>query len=235
MEETKSTSFNDRSDEGEVSGLRAILKIRGRLQAPERVAGKSFAGDEGKAEKGKAVKDQLKFKLTEAEILEMVPGQDEPELKDDTFTIWLGFALPGHNDASPQSAYKRAWCKSAEELNKKMGRIDEVTKKPFGWKKFVDEIVTLEYKDIKWKIDNETKVTKTWYFVEDDATPIDLDAHVAKLIDGCDPATALRNVVGDAKAKRDPKYKEAIKLEQPVAGCEVVDGCYKATAPQTAS
>jgi len=33
----------------------------------------------------------------------------------------------------------------------------------------------------------------------------------------------------DSKAKRDPKYKEAIKLGQEVAGLTLVDGAYAKT------
>ncbi len=224
--------FNDKSTEGEVSGLRAIVEIEGLLQMPVRQAGKLFEGDPP----DKVVKDQLKVQLTEAAIREMLPGVEEPELKDDTFTFWLSYALPGHQDASPQSAYKRGFCKSAEAINQKRGNMDAATGKPMGWKSLVGQRVVMRQTPISWKISDpdtgekkETK-SKTWTFVDDSSTPADLDAIVAGLIAGKDKSEAMRIVVMDSKVKRDPKYKEAIKAGQSVAGMELVDGVYKKVA-----
>ena len=111
---------------------------------------------------------------------------------------------------------------------KKLGNIDPVTEKPYGWKKLVDEVVTLESRPIKWKIDGETRETKTWYFVEDEeTTPEDLDVRVAGLIEGLDKGSAVRAVMMDKKASKDLKYKEALTLGQPTAGLELIDGKYQ--------
>jgi len=205
-----------RSEQAVSSGLSAILEIEGNLEPLKRVPGKKFDTDP----EDKVVKDQVEVKLTDAIIREMEGSQPEPELKDDEWRTWYPYALPGHNEPSKQSKFTRVFAKSAEKLWADRKETDK------GWRDLVGTRVVLRKQPLKYKIEGETIETFAYGFIEGDEQPQDIDAHVAGLIEGKDKATALRAVMMDSKAKRDPKYKEAIKLGQDIAGLTLVDGAY---------
>jgi hypothetical protein len=151
----------------------------------------------------------------------MEGNQPEPELKDDEWRTWYTYAPPGQVEPSKQSKFVRAFQKSAEKLWAARGEPEK------GWRDLVGTRVVMRKIPLKYKIEGETIETYAYGFVEGDENPVDLDAHVAALIKGKDRGTALRDVMMDSKAKREPKYKEAIKLGQTVAGMELKDGVYQ--------
>jgi len=205
-----------RSEQAVSSGLSAILEIEGDLQPLKRTPGRRFDTDS----EDKVVKDQIELKLTDAIIREMEGSQPEPELKDDEWRTWYTYAPPGHNEPSKQSKFTRVFTKSAEKLWADRKEPDK------GWRDLVGTRVVLRKQELKYKIEGETIVAFAYGFIEGDSEPQNLDDHVASLIEGKDKATALRAVMMDSKAKRDPKYKEAIKLGLMVAGLALVDGIY---------
>uniref|UniRef100_A0A6M3L8H6 Uncharacterized protein n=1 Tax=viral metagenome TaxID=1070528 RepID=A0A6M3L8H6_9ZZZZ len=206
-----------RSEQAVSSGLTAILEIEGNLEPLKRVPGKRFDTDA----EDKVVKDQIELKLTDAIIREMEGSQPEPELKDDEWRTWYTYAPPGHNEPSKQSKFTRVFTKSAEKLWADRKEPDK------GWRDLVGTRVVLRKTPLKYKIEGETIETFAYGFIEGDDQPQDLDSHVAGLIEGKDKATALRAIMMDSKAKRDPAYKEAVKLGRDVAGCSLVEGVYK--------
>jgi hypothetical protein len=199
------------------SGLNAILEVEGMLQPLKRVPGKKFEG----AAEDKVVQDQVEVSLTEAVIREMEGSIAEPELKDDTFKTWINYAPPGQLEPSKQGKFNQVFMKSAEKLWADRGEPDK------GWRDLVSTRVVLRKQLRKYKIDGNPVDSYCFGFIEGKENPVDIDAHVAKLIEGKDKASAVREIMMDSKAKRDPKYKEATKIGAPIAGMELVDGTYQ--------
>jgi len=214
---TESDNIISFSSQAKASGLNAIVEIEGDLQPLKREPGKKFEGDNP----DKVVNDQVKVTLTNAVVREMDEGVAEPELKDDTWNHWITYAPPGILEPSKKGKFTQVFAKSAEKLWEDRGEPGK------GWRDLVGTRVVLRRTTRKYKIEGETVESVCYVFVEGEENPEDIDAHVAKLIDGKDPATAVRLVMMDSKAKRDPKYKEALKARQACAGLELISGVYQ--------
>lgn len=203
------------------SGVQAIQLVSGTLEKPDREAGKSFDG--------KPAKDQVVLKLSNAQILRVDKGAMEPELKDDIFTLWLSYALPGQHPTK-QSKFAQTIMKSAEQLWEKRGQ------KGKGWLDLVGTQVTMERKPWEYSIsveapavDGETptgdekpkkerkkEAVDAYFFVENaDAEPEDIIGDIRdRLVVGQKKAMVLRNLTMDAVAKRYPGYKHTLTTDE---------------------
>ncbi len=195
------------------SGFGAILKVRGRFDSMV-----LEDGDYGKQAKGT---------LKDAVVIQMIADQEPVELTDGSFTFYVGYAAKGKIEPTPQSQWRRHFTKSAEALFEKRGE------KGKGWRDLVDTEVTIvrvfdKEREIK---DRETgekkKVTpKSWEFVDEVETAESIDAHVSKLIKGLNKQAALRAVMADARAKKEPRFKDAVKAGADIAGMTIKDEIY---------
>ena len=209
------------TEEATEGGLRAVEKVEGILESPRREASKF---KEGESKFGKP-KDQLVVKLSDAVILRMKAGESEPELKDDTFTVWYGYAEPGKLQPHKNTFVVKGFMKSAEDLWKARGFKDAQGNATKGWKDLIGQRVVMEKcaielfqrapakgEESKVAADGKVHFLQTQFvFVEgspEDSTPI--EEHIRGLIVGLNPQAALRKVLMDSRAKREVKWKNAI-------------------------
>jgi len=195
-----------------------IRKIEGVLQQPKLVPSKFKRTDPKTNKEIDDPKLQIEVKLTEAEILEMEPGEVKPDLKDDTYTFWMGYALPGAKP-SGLSFYMAAFSASGKLLAKARATdpaaLDTVT-----WQNLIGTRVTLVYvidyhlgtlKDKKKGTEEEAK-GKGWIFDTSGTGDVkeDINTHAKKLVVGFKPSAAKRNLMLDARTKRDASWKAAL-------------------------
>lgn len=170
-----------------------VLKIRGRQESIARIPGKDFGG-------GGAVKDQAQIRLTEVAILRMAEGESEPELKDDAYTIWVPFAVPG-KQPNKNTLWAKGIVASAVALGKEPPE-------------FNGSFVTMERILIPL-FSPETKEMveyPTWAYVKDDeGSGVNIKEHIKSLVIGATEAVATRNLLTDAKAKQYPDYRKALQ------------------------
>lgn len=214
--------------------FQGIKKIRGLLTSIKKVPGRF------KREGEENARDQVEAKYEDVAILEMDEGETEPELKDNAFTIWMGYALPGKRP-SKRGLYIKGFVTSGEELLIAKGGysrdsqehlIDTATGKIVSAVEILTgQYVTLEHKLIYLFTNQagEDVSYEGWVFVKDEggAVPAMAD-HIAGLLDGKNESGALRALLMDARAKQHPEYKDA--LSAGVIGgmidVELIDGIY---------
>ena len=211
------------SSEASAVGFKAVQKVTGLLNPLKRKES-NFTNEDDSGNKVPA-KDQIEIALDDAIILEMLDNQPIPELKEDRFVDWMTYAKRGE-DPTKQSIFVRGFCKSAEKLWEGRGQVDK------GWRELVGEIVTLEKQPVKYTFNKGTEKEKTeafpcWHFVENEDSTIGLDEYVAKIVGGKTPQIAARDLMMDARTKNNTELRTAVKMQQPIAGLEVVDGKYQ--------
>lgn len=205
--------FIGTSEEAVRSGFQAVQLVTGTLAIPVKSAGQSFDG--------KAAKDQVQITLENAQVLRMDKGVPEPELKEDKFTIWVPYALPGQTP-NKSSKFSQTLMKSAEALWEARG------KKGLGWLDLVGAQVTLERREWTYTVsraaptdeakaedgDKAKKVTEkgksdAYFFVENQgAEPDDVIGYLRKeIIVGKAKTTVLREFNMNPTAKRHPEFK----------------------------
>lgn len=204
-----------KSSEASKGAFQGIKMLRGLLVDIDRVAGKVFEGQEGKTPK-----DQAQIKLEDVAILEMEEGEEEPELKEGKFTIWMPYAQPGKKPHK-NSLWIKGFVASAEKLGKT----------PIEFK---GEYITLAREPIHLFTNEagESVDYDCWVFAEDEASAGsgDILGHVQKLIIGNNKSTAMRNLLTNARAKQYPEYRQAITngTHEEELGVVLVDGKYQA-------
>jgi len=223
------------SAEAAVVGFKAVKKVTGTLQPLVKKESR-FMNEDEKGEK-KQAKDQIEIALEDAMVLEMLDDQPIPELKDDKFIDWMPYADKG-KDPSPQSGFTRGFCKSAEKIFEGRG-TQEYTANAKGkqipkytWRDLVGQIVTLEKQLLSWtfnkgQANEETKSYLVWHFVEGEDSDVGLDDAIIGMVEGNTPQTAARNLMMDVRTKNNPELRNAAKMQQPIAGLEVIDGVYQ--------
>jgi len=161
--------------------------------------------------------------LSEAAILEMKGGEPEPELNDETFTIYMPYAKPGRRPHK-NSLYIKGLVASAE----KMGKTPN---------DFTGGFVTLERipVDLGFHLEGEEEnvVVDGWCYAEDEGGSAgNIVDHVRELVVGTKKAAAVRNLMMDARAKQYPEYKDALDngTLAELLGLEVVDGVFTLTS-----
>lgn len=202
------TDIIGRPDEASGGIYQDILKVEGVLQPLKRVPSRF----DTQFESDKPANDQVEIVLEEAEILEMAEGQEAPELKDDRFTTWLGYAPPGKEKPHKNTFFAKGFCAYAVELAKARGIENG------GLHDLVGSRICLERKEVflfkRHKKDDpdeyeEFNITN-FVPVECPGDEGSLDEYVVGLIVGKNKAAAKRAVLLDGRAKKHPQYKEAI-------------------------
>jgi len=205
-------------------GLAAVKKVEGVLQDGQMIPGFK---DEKTGETG----IRVKVTLAEAIILEMDPGVPEPDLKDDTYSVFYNYGKQGTVKANVKSFYTKGFLKSAQELAAARG-------KPTGT--VVDLIgtrVTMERRKIVlFKMPDENGVLQErtgegFVFLPDGAgNSVKIEEHVKSLIVNQKPAVAVRLLMGDNRTKYEPKWKDAVSAGTmgDLVGFELKDGIFVA-------
>ena len=219
-----------KSSEATKGGFQAIKKVEGILQSVKRVPSKFETGFGGKPSP-----DQAEIILTEAIILEMEPGEPEPDLQDDTFRTWMTYAQKGKEKPNVNTFFVKGFVKSGEELDAKRRGVDA---KEGIWKNLIDTRVILERKSVflfkKPKADNPeekeefSKVDFVFCLDEESSSASNIEEHIKKLVTGQRKPAALRALNIDSRAKQYPQYIEALKNEKlaEMLWLEVVDGVF---------
>ena len=213
MADDTTGGLTGRSTEATEGGFKAVLIVEGNFVEAKRVES-DFTKDDGKP-----ANDQARIILEEAVILKMKPGETEPELRDDKFTIYYGYAPREKSQPHKNTMYVRGFQTSAEELWAKRGKKDK------GWKDLLGTRVTMERQSVLLfnrppkkgsdeEVDKDGKVpvyAENFIFAEASEMDVgDLDDHVRNLIVGLNEPAALRKLLLDNRAKRHTKYKKAL-------------------------
>lgn len=221
-----------RSSEATSGGFRAVLVVEGNFVEAKRIPS-DFTKDDGSS-----ANDQARVTLEEAVILKVKEGETEPELRDDKFTVYYGYAPQGRAQPHKNTFFVRGFQLSAEELWAKRGE------KSKGWKDLLGSRVTMEQKSVMLfkrppKGDEEAEedgkvhvYSENFVFVEGDAVSVgDLDEHVRNKVVGLNEQAALRALLLDNRVKRHTKYKEALDngTLAEMLGLDLVDGVFKRT------
>ena len=218
------------SKEAIKGGFQGIKKAKGLFVSIDKVP-PLFTGT---SDWGTEPKEQIKFILEDAAILEMFPGEEEFELKDGKFIGYVSYAEEGKKPHA-NSAYIKCWVASAEKLGKKpsqfVGTVVTLEKLPVVlFKKTIldDEKQPILGEDGK-KTYEEVVTTSTWCFVTNETVDSeDVKEHVKKLLDGVKESGVLRKLLVDTKAKQFPELRDKHKAGTlaEYLGMTVVDGKY---------
>ena len=204
------SDFIESSDEASRGGFQGIRKIRGLLVGMKRIPPRFTESAFGEP------KEQIEFVLDDAVILEMFPGEDDFELKDNRFTGWVSYAVAGKTPHA-NSAYMKCWVASAEKMGKKpsefIGEYVTFEKLPtvlFKQPELGEDKKPLLDEEGR-KIYREVSTDKVWCFVPDEeADSENVRAYIRNLVCGLNQKAALRKLLIDSKAKQFPEYKEAL-------------------------
>jgi len=224
--------FIESTKEASRGGFQGIKKVRGLLTGLRKVPPRFTDSEYGEP------KDQIEFVLEDAAILEMFPGEEDFELKDNKFVGWVSYAAEGKTPHT-NSAYMKCWVASAEKMGKKPSDF-------IGQYVTLDKVPTLLFKKPKLgedkkplldeegnKIYDEVTTTNSFCFVPDETADSEniKDYVVGKLI-GLNMKAALRPLAMDIKIKQFPEFKQKHN-EGTLAeylGLAVVDGKYQREA-----
>lgn len=208
-------------------GYQAIQKIRGKMtyisSEPEKAP---WEGDD----------TQVKVTLSDAAILKMFNDEEEPELKDGTFTFYVPYAKAG-KVPHQNSVYMKTWVASAEAMGKKPSE-------------FMNQYVTLERKEVLLfstdkgedgkpmganpdgsKIKREIKTDRYFLFAPDDDDPNAFKNHLVEKLNGMKQEATARTVLLDSQIGQHLDYKQAAKDSEKLAamlGMKIVDGIFTA-------
>ncbi|XUX01192.1 MAG: hypothetical protein TUN42_04180 [Dehalogenimonas sp.] len=212
------------STEATKGSFKSVRKVSGIIESYERVpAPASFKGFPDKNGVVQAPADQLKVVLLDPVFLEMANGEDEPELKDGKYTIYMNYAKPGKNP-SFGSIFVQGFVKSAEALWIGRGESKVENDKTVATKSYLDlqgQLVTLkwlvdgiELPDFSKKDENAAptppKKYSGWVFIEnEDEVDNDTD-YIKNLLIGNNLSSAKRLLLTDTRARRDDRWKKAL-------------------------
>lgn len=220
------------------SPYQAIISVEGELSPLERVANR-FTLKEGETPKFKQ-KDQAQITLVDAVILEMEPGVPAPDLKDDQYRTWLGYAETGAQPGE-QSLFVRGFLKTANQLDaqrkglnydemSKDERIEQLALKHlYGTRVQIRHIeVAYTFKDkVTGEVDKK-KYPTIGLFDAEETDPTDVSTIALDKIVGLNPKAALREFTLDARLKRFPEYGAALKAGtvEKLLPVELVEGVF---------
>ena len=173
------------------SGYDAIKRLEGLFYSQDRVPPPENAVGFG----GKPAKDRAKIVLKEVVILEMSDNEPEPELRDDTFTIYIPYAIPGKKNPHPNSFYTKGWVASFEQYGKKPA--DLVGQRIVLERK---SVVLFQQRNEEGELVDQTAEGLV-YSPEAGGDPKELKEHVRKLCLGKTPKMAARDILLDKRAK----------------------------------
>ena len=202
--------FIETTKEASSGGFRGIKKIRGLLLDLRLVPPRFETSDYGEP------KNQIEFVLDDAHILEMSPGEEEFELKDNRYVGWVSYAAQGKTPHA-NSSYIKCWVASAEKLGRKpsdfIGQYVTLEKLPvvlFKQAKVGSDKKAIVGEDGK-KIYEEIVSTNTFCFVSDETSGSEsVDDYIKSLVVGLNQKAALRKLLVETRAKQYPKYKDSL-------------------------
>ena len=210
--------FSENTEEASISGFAGIVKVRGFLVDLDLVP---------PPDNWDTNKDQIKFVLKDAVVLETLDGK-EFELKDGEFSTYQAYCEGGIlEEATPSK--NSGWYKGTVPSARALGKT------PSG---FVGGYATLEHREIVLfeSKDKETgeKIphkSRVWHFIEDEGSDSSsMVDHIRSIVIGLGEKASLRKLMSDAKAKQFPQYKldhKAGVLAEKL-GLVIVDGKYQA-------
>ena len=221
-----------RSSEASKGGFQAIEKIRGILAPIDIVDGLY----------GK----QAKVTLIEAVVLRMEEGEEEPELRDEMWITYYPYGTAKSRKPTQRQFFVAGFVKSAEAEDARRRGIkdDEIQGLPEedkpDLKNLYGTVVTIEKQDIylfkrpvSQGSEEMEEVWKTGYVVavdENGDDPAEMDEIVRGLVVGKNKDAATRAILLNARAKQDPKYKDALATDvgdfAVMLGLTVVDGIF---------
>lgn len=210
------THITDTPDEASKGGIQAIVTFEGDLNTYERVD--NIFGPEDM--NGKPASDMIHMGFDDVVIIEMEPGEDEPELTDDHLDIHVNYAKPGKENAHKNSFWVKGVVQSTADMgttpSKLVGSRVRMTKKTVVlFKRGSDE-------------DAEEITGTNYVFCPSDGAGLDPDDVAREKLAGLNKAAALRVVAQNNVLKRDSKYKEAVMAGAPVAGMSLnEEGLYQ--------
>jgi len=219
------------SKDAAVGGYQSIVKVEGVLEPLRRVDGtreNPFAGK---------VYDQVEIKLSDAVVLEVLPGEEMPDLNDNTFRTWYNYAPKGKPKPHKNNSFIRGFVKSFEDagttVDDKVGEriILKFARFPLGFKvDKKDEDGNIVFDDDGKPVKEEAQGSGFVYCPDGDADVAPITDHIKNLVVGKTPAAAKRAVLMDGRARRYPEYKEAIdtgRICEMLGLVESEDGIYQ--------
>ena len=231
------SGFVESTSEAVRGGVQAIKKIRGLLTEVKLSPPPYTDSTYGEP------KRVIDFTLEEAQILEMFPGEEAFDLKDNTFRGRVTYAVEGKTP-SANTAYMKVWVASAEKLGKKpsefVGQYVTLDKPRVPLFKMAidpkevrsDTVYVLDAEgnkiiDKNGKVKVELYSTNTFAFVADESADTgSVKEKVKAALVGLSEKAALRHLVIDFK--QYPEYKDAYNTGKlcDILGLKVVDGLY---------
>ena len=195
-------TLTDSTKETSSGGMKSVLKVEGVLESLDRVPpGEGMTGFGGKTPN-----DQAKIVLADAVILEMEPGEEAPELKEDKFTFWLGFAPSGKGKPHPNTFYVKGWVQSFEDAGTSPSAM-------------IGERIVLTKKDVmlfkRPKKDNPEEYDESWsknfcYDPEDGGSAAGIDEYIRGQVVGLNAPAVTRWILKDDRAKNS-QYRELVR------------------------
>ena len=151
-------------------------------------------------------REQLRFEFENVAILEMEEGEPEPELEDDRFHFWVGYAKKGRKP-NKNSVYVRAILPSAKAAGVDLDKVIASEEMPR---------VTMRRTEIplgfKAADTGEEVVAVNYTFVGAGEVSVEsIEDHARGLILGKTPPAALRDLVMDSRTKNDQGLRQAIQ------------------------
>lgn len=198
------SDFIESSKEASKGGFQGIKKIRGLQTKLELV---------DPPESWESTKKQMQLTLEDAAILVMAEGEDEFELKDNKFTCMWGYAEEGKKPHA-NSTWMKCAVASAESMGKRPSQ-------------FTGEMVTLEKKSIilfqqrdktqpkgedgKYPLKDIVVENYFCYVADETVGSSSLNDYLQDKLTGLTEKAALRELLGNTRAKQHPELKDDLK------------------------
>uniref|UniRef100_A0A6M3KZ01 Uncharacterized protein n=1 Tax=viral metagenome TaxID=1070528 RepID=A0A6M3KZ01_9ZZZZ len=208
--------FYESTQETSKGGFQGIKKVRG-LLVDLKLVDPPDSWDSDKL--------QLQATLEDAKILEMAPGEEEFELKENKFTCMWSYGMTrDEKDAGKKPFAACPWVKVAVASAEAMG------KKPT---EFIGEYVTIDkipvflFKFPKTEVDTKTGKKKailneegekiyeevwannSFSFVPDETSDsASVNDYIRDLVEGLNEKATLRKLLVDTRAKQFPEFKQ---------------------------
>lgn len=163
---------------------------------------------------------RIEIGLDDATILEMLPGEDEPELEDGIFRTYMNYA-PKSKKPHKNSTYVRGFVKSAEDAKTTWSRlVERGDRVVLRWKEgielgFKNKVKDADDNDV---LDPETgepvremAIASCFVLDTSGASVTPIEEHIKTIVLGKIPSIALKDIMTDARAKKQPEWKELLK------------------------
>ena len=203
-----------KSSEATKGGFKAVKRVEGTLLPIKRVPSR-FTEEDSKF----GVKDQAEIVLEDALIVEMEPGEPEPELKDDRFVTWMTYAAPGKEKPNVNTFFVKHFMTSGEKLDAKrrgVGEKDGILSNVYGTRVVLERQNLFLFKKRKEGSDPDNPEYEEFFqdnyvIVEcEEGGGADVAGQVKAQVLGNTLPTAKRNLLTSGLGRRFPEYKTAL-------------------------